>query len=72
MRFVEWTIPAYHCPNCLRKIKAILEEIEGVSLEGSNQAQSRLTLKAQRPEALAYARRCLAEAGYPVQTGRTV
>ena len=72
MRLVEWTIPAYHCPNCLRKIKAVLGEIEGISLEGSNQAQSRLTLKARTPEALAYARRCLAEAGYPVQTARTL
>jgi hypothetical protein len=56
----------------LRKIKAVLGEIEGISLESSNQTQSRLTLKAQTPEALAYARRCLAEAGYPVQNGRTL
>jgi copper chaperone CopZ len=39
MRIVEWTIPAYHCPNCLRKIKAVLAEIDGVCLLRSDQSQ---------------------------------
>lgn len=67
MRTVDWTIPAYHCPDCLRRIKHILDEIEDVRLIRSDQAQHRLSLEAQTVEALAYAKRRLAAAGYPVQ-----
>jgi copper chaperone CopZ len=67
MRIVEWTIPAYHCPNCLRKIKAVLAEIDGVRLLCSDQSQHRLTLEVRTPEALVYARRRLTDAGYSVR-----
>lgn len=67
MRTVVWTIPAYHCPNCLRKINQILEQIEGITLVQNDQRHHQLTLKAHTPEALAFAKHRLAEAGYPVQ-----
>jgi copper chaperone CopZ len=67
MRTVDWTIPAYHCSNCLLKIKHVLGEIEGVHLVRHNQSQHTVTLEAPTPEALAYTKRRLAQAGYPVQ-----
>lgn len=67
MRTVEWMIPSYHCPNCLRKIKTTLAEIEGVAVLRADQSRHCVTLAAPTPEALAYAKRRLAEAGYPVQ-----
>lgn len=67
MRRVEWTIPSYHCANCLRKMKEVLAEIEGLRLVRHDERLHQLTLEAAGPEALAYAKRQLAQAGYPVQ-----
>lgn len=67
MRTVEWMIPSYNCSNCLHKIKTVLAEIEGVAILRTDQSQHRLTVEGRSPEALAYAKRRLAEAGYPAQ-----
>jgi copper chaperone CopZ len=69
MRTVDWTIPAYHCSNCLLKIKNVLGEIEGIRLVRNDQSNHKITLEAPGPEALAYAKHRLAQAGYPVQPG---
>jgi copper chaperone CopZ len=71
MRTTTWTVPAYHCHHCLRKIKETLNEIEGVRVVGSDPGQHQVTVAAPTPEALAYAKHLLAQAGYPVQAGNT-
>ncbi len=67
MRTVNWSAPTYNCGDCLFKIKRVLAEIEGVRLIGSDQRRQRLTVEATGPEVVAYAKRRLAEAGFPVQ-----
>lgn len=67
MRTVNWFVSAYHCANCLGKIKAILDKVEGVRLVQGQQNRQLITVEASGPEALAFAKRRLAEAGYPVQ-----
>lgn len=67
MRTVNWLAPTYHCGDCLLKIKRVLAEIEGVRLVSSDPRRQRLTIEAAGPEVIAYAKRRLAEAGFPVQ-----
>jgi copper chaperone CopZ len=67
MRTVNWVIPDYHCHHCLRKITEALRDIKGVRLLRGDPAKHLLTVEGNNPEVLAYAKCCLAEAGYPVQ-----
>ncbi|HRV94717.1 MAG TPA: heavy-metal-associated domain-containing protein [Anaerolineae bacterium] len=67
MRTINWIAPTYHCGNCLIKIKRVLAEIDGVRLVSSDQGRQRLTIEAAGPEVIAYTKRRLAGAGFPVQ-----
>lgn len=67
MRTINWIAPTYHCSNCLIKIKRVLAEIDGVRLVSSDQGRQRLTIEATGPEVIAYTKRQLAGAGFPVK-----
>lgn len=67
MRTVAWYIPNFHCHNCLRTIKQTLEAIDGIQAVQGDLKTQRLTLRGRSPETLAFAKRRLAEAGYPVR-----
>ncbi len=70
MRTVNWIVPDFHCHHCLSRINETLREIQGVRLLRSNPATHTLTVEGSDPEVLAYAKRCLAQAGYPVKPAR--
>jgi copper chaperone CopZ len=67
MRTVTWHIPNYHCRHCFGKIKQTLHEIDGIDQVQGDLKTQRLTLRGNGPEVLAFAKRRLAEAGYPVR-----
>jgi copper chaperone CopZ len=67
MKTVTWYVPDYHCANCLARIKQVLAKIDSVRLVQGQPNQHLITVEAGGPEGLAYAKRRLAEAGYPVQ-----
>ena len=67
MRTINWIVPTYHCGNCLLKIKKVLSEIEGVRLVDNDQRRQRVTVQASGPEVIAYTKRRLAGAGFPVR-----
>ena len=67
MRTINWIVPTYHCGNCLLKIKRVLAEIDGVDLIGNDQGRQQVTVQASGPEVIAYTKRRLAGAGFPVQ-----
>jgi copper chaperone CopZ len=69
MRRITWHIPNYHCEHCFAKIKRALSEIDGLEQIEGNHKTGHVTLQGRGPEVLAFAKRRLAEAGYPVQTG---
>lgn len=70
MRTVTWIIPDFHCHHCLSRIGETLREIKGVRLLRSNPTTHTLTVEGSDAEVLAYAKRRLGQAGYPVQSNQ--
>ncbi|MCK6630612.1 MAG: heavy-metal-associated domain-containing protein [Anaerolineae bacterium] len=68
MRTVNWVVPDYHCHHCLSRITDALRDIKGVRLLRSDPTTHTLTIEGSGPEVLAFAKRHLAQAGYPVQS----
>lgn len=71
MRTVNWVVPDYHCHHCLSRITEALRDIKGVRLLRGDPTKHTLTVEGNDPEGLAFAKRRLAQAGYPVQSNHS-
>ncbi len=69
IRMVNWYVPALHCESCAGRIRRTLDEIDGVQLIRINVARQTIEVEGIGPEALAFAKRQLAQAGYPCTSG---
>jgi copper chaperone CopZ len=65
MRTVHWVVPNLHCDSCAARIRRTLAEIDGVRLVRVHVARQTIEVEGAGPEAFAYAKRQLAQAGYP-------
>lgn len=70
-RTVNWVVPSLHCESCAARIRRTLAEIDGVRLVRIHVTRQIIEVEGAGPEALAYAKRQLAQAGYPCTVGET-
>ena len=54
-----------HCSHCAARIRSTLAEIDGLRLVRVDVGKQTVQVEGERPEAFAFAKRQLADAGYP-------